>query len=103
MNVDKVGEARESAVGTEPTGGGRLLFIVSRRDLDRYDYLKKTFRGEARMDVVLDRRRAERRRHDVHPAEERRRGDRRKLDPSENLKSLGWAMIRQNAQEHRIQ
>jgi hypothetical protein len=75
---------------------GRLIFVVSRSDVDRYDYLKRTFREEAKVDVVLDRRRSERRwREAERLSDDRRRGDRRRNDNSENLKSLGWALIRQ--------
>ncbi len=75
---------------------GRLIFVVSRSDLDRYDYLKRTFREEAKVDVVLDRRRSERRWREAEPtSHDRRRGDRRRNDNAENLKSLGWALIRQ--------
>ncbi len=91
-------DANGNTAGCEP-GGARLMFVVSRRDLDRYDYLRGTFRDEARVNVVLDRRRSERRWRDVEPGTERRHGQRRKLDTNESLRSLGWAMIREHVQE----
>ncbi len=96
--VDDTGRGAGSEGPAAPEEGmvGRLIFVVSRRDVERYDYLKRTFREEAKVDVVLDRRRRERRwREADRLPDDRRRGDRRKNDNSENLKSLGWALIRQ--------
>jgi hypothetical protein len=84
---------------SEPAGASekRLLFVVSRSDLDRYDYLKKAFRDEPRIAVILDRRRAERRWRELDRSSstERRRADRRKFETADHIKSLGWALIRQ--------
>jgi hypothetical protein len=85
----------ESTDSAAETMRGRLIFVVARTDTDRYDYLKRTFRDEEKVDVVLDRRRGERRWHDQAPGtDERRRGDRRRTDTGESLRSLGWALVR---------
>jgi hypothetical protein len=54
----------------------RKLIIVARQHRDLYDYLRKRF-AEPRIEVILDRRRGERRRHTVAVAGERRRRNRR--------------------------
>ena len=59
----------------DPSPGGRLLVVVGREDLARYERFKHVFASEP-MDVVLDRRWGERRRH-PEPVGDRRRGDRR--------------------------
>ena len=46
------------------------------------------------VEVRLDRRRGQRRRaDDGQPNEERRRGDRRTRDISEQLRTVGWALV----------
>ena len=44
-------------------------------------------------EILLDRRRAERRQYASDASEERRRGERRTLDISTALQALGWAHI----------
>lgn len=44
-------------------------------------------------EIVLDRRRSERRRPGSTTSAERRRSDRRSLDMSEPLRAVGWARI----------
>jgi hypothetical protein len=91
-----IGAAGGREAGAVDSTRGRLIFVVARSDPERYDYLKRTFREEAKVDVVLDRRRrGERRWHDATPSlDERRRTDRRRVDTGESLRSLGWALIR---------
>ena len=55
----------------------RHLFLVSRLEARLYEYLLERFRDDGNVEVILDRRRGERRRrpHDQQP--DRRRSDRR--------------------------
>jgi len=55
----------------------RPLVIVSRQHPDLYVSLSQRFSGEARVEVILDRRLADRRREDISAHVERRRRDRR--------------------------
>ena len=75
-------------------GLSRLLFVVSRRDGQRQRYLERAFDNEADVEIVVDRRRCERRQqHAVVPVE-RRRGHRRSSDVSKDLRLLGWALVK---------
>ncbi len=71
----------------------RLLVIVAREELARYASLKHIFASES-ADVLLDRRRGERRRGESPTALERRRGDRRVRNITPDLQTLGWALVR---------
>jgi hypothetical protein len=55
----------------------RHLFLVSRREPRLYEYLVDRFRDDANVEVILDRRRGERRSRSGHQGPERRRADRR--------------------------
>ncbi len=77
---------------------GEHLFIVSRQQLDLYRYLSREFSTEADVQVILDRRYAERR-----VAGERRavpRGDRRQAERrgeseiASQISTLGYAFVR---------
>src|SRR3989442_14763710 len=61
------------------TGGrmSRLLFVVSRAEPKRYEYLRTAFAGEEAMEIVFDRRVGQRRRSPMPYEGDRRRGDRR--------------------------
>src|SRR5262249_61115373 len=69
-----------------------LLVIVSATEPGTYAYLKY---GVARRngDVILDRRREDRRRIHTGAAPERRKGDRRHRDMTRELRALGWAVV----------
>ena len=72
-----------------------LLFIVSPMEPGRYVYLKY---GIARRngDVILDRRKEDRRRIRHNAATpERRYGDRRHRDITRELQTSGWAVVHQ--------
>lgn len=56
---------------------GRTVFIVSRHHRDLYAYLSERFATDSAVEVILDRRLAERRQRAVPPVVERRGGDRR--------------------------
>jgi len=56
----------------------RHLFLVSRHEARLYEYLLERFRDDGNVEVILDRRRGERRRRsDAEQQPERRRSDRR--------------------------
>jgi hypothetical protein len=79
-------------------------FIVVARDREAlYQHFKESFAGNAAITVMLDRRRADRRTAAAHAAIERRRGDRRWRAIDEQLRVLGWAVVRvsPSATEHR--
>jgi hypothetical protein len=56
---------------------GRTLFIVSRQHPDLYAYLRERFAADHGVEVVLDRRVAQRRRRDGSHPIERRQAERR--------------------------
>lgn len=55
----------------------RYLFIVARGHPDVYADLQRQFRGNAEVEVLVDRRLSERREHQESYEPERRRGERR--------------------------
>lgn len=73
----------------------RLLVIVSRTESSRITYLKHVFASET-TDVILDRRAKARRRFPLREraAAERRSGDRRQRDVTEDLQTYGWTVVR---------
>lgn len=74
-----------------------FLFVVSREDPSRYDFVKEHFAGEGDVEVVVDRRRGERRTVLLAPAASDRRGtDRRHTDLSTDLRALGWGYVRRS-------
>jgi hypothetical protein len=76
-----------------------ILLIVSRHNSTLYSYACTEFEGLGTdIDVVLDRRRGERRRRVSGETEsERRRGDRRAYAIEEDLRGIGWALVRRDA------
>jgi hypothetical protein len=71
----------------------RLLFVVSRDALHRYEDMRRAFEGEDSVEVILDRRQGERRREErAHPVE-RRRTDRRVHD-SATPDDHGWTVTK---------
>jgi len=72
-----------------------LLFIVSRDQKDLHDYLTKEFRRDEQIQVILDRRVADRRRRVQALARENRQSARRRaLAVQEQVKSVGFAVVR---------
>ena len=71
----------------------RQLLIVSRSHHERYAYLKYVFDSE-NGEVVLDRRVGSRRSRQEPVTTERRRGERRERDVTEELQVFGWALVR---------
>ncbi len=72
---------------------GRLLVIVAREELARYQYLRHVFASET-VEVIVDRRREDRRRRENQTTFDRRRSDRRIRNITQDLRSLGWALVR---------
>ena len=74
----------------------KQILVVARDRQKLYEYAKRAFSGNASVEVILDRRGAERRRStDRSGAPERRRGDRRLMNEIDNhLRALGWAVVR---------
>src|SRR4029453_196917 len=82
--------------GEEATGQAVKQIVVVQRDRQKlYEYAKRAFSGNSSVEVVLDRRRGERR-NDARPSgPDRRRGDRRLMNEIDNhLRALGWAVVR---------
>ena len=71
----------------------RLLIIVSRTNPAQHTYLKHVF-GSQTEDVILDRRVGERRERLARAVPERRRGERRQRDITNDLQVSGWALVR---------
>ena len=78
------------------TGLSRYIFIVSLRHPALYDHLMQRFSADPNVQVILDRRRAERRQAEgsVMPELERRQADRRQRPGvSEELRRLFVAVV----------
>jgi hypothetical protein len=75
----------------------RLLFIVGSKRPDFYESLRRTFRGDDTVQIVLDRRRGERRaaRRPARRGGPERRGDDRRehLEIQRQLRSRGYAVV----------
>jgi hypothetical protein len=76
--------------------GIRQLLIVSRSEPERYAYLQYVFDRD-NGEVILDRRRENRRGRQEPVSAERRHGDRRQRDVSADLRVFGWALLRYDA------
>jgi len=73
----------------------KQLIVVARDQQRLYEYARRAFAGNPTVEIVLDRRRAERRREDELRTPERRRGDRRvTLEVDDRLRTTGWAIVR---------
>lgn len=71
--------------------GRRYLFIVSQGVTDLYEHVKRNFAGDREVEVLLDRRRGERRQRVEAYEPERRQADRRRPPGShESLPSIGF-------------
>jgi hypothetical protein len=81
------------------TTAPNILLIVSRHNSTLYSYACSEFEGlGTEIDVVLDRRRGERRRLPAGGTDsERRRADRRAHAVEQDLRGIGWALVRRNA------
>lgn len=70
-----------------------LLLIVSRAAPEWQARLRQLFSGRGGVEVLLDRRRGERRRHNVVTPLERRRRTRRRRDIGHELDQRGWVFV----------
>jgi len=76
----------------------RLLFIVESKRPEFYESLRRTFRGDDTVQIVLDRRRGDRRRRSRvgarKSAREQRGGERRAhLEIERQLRARGYAVV----------
>jgi hypothetical protein len=73
---------------------GRNLFVVSRRHPDLYQYLRERFASDSAVEVILDRRVAQRRQQQATHEPERRRAERRRRPEVElELQTRSHAII----------
>ena len=77
----------------------RALFIIARRDPLMYTTLKESFAEHADIDVILDRRRAQRRRQALPREVDRRMRERRSFNIDALLRWLRWVVVEQKADE----
>ncbi len=78
----------------------RYLLIVARNQPDLWQYLKNNFAGDEKVEVILDRRRGERRQRVQAHEPERRRAERRRepgLDKDLTYRSFVIVRHRQGA------
>ena len=79
--------------GGRRAGLPQLLCIVARHERWRYDSLRRAFANDSdAVDVILDRRRRERRRRAVLPRVDRRENERRTFNVDGRLLRSGWAL-----------
>ena len=72
----------------------RHLFIVARDQPDLWAHLAREFSGESGVQVLLDRRRSDRRRATQPASSERRRSERRARPPVDReLAAMNFALI----------
>ena len=75
------------------TLGPRLLYIVSRDSPELYERFARAFADDPDVEVVLDRRRTDRRQRDLPHSAERRVRERRSASIEATLQRLGWAVV----------
>ena len=68
-----------------------LLFVVSRTKPGTYAFMKLV--SESEHEVILDRRKVDRRRINQPATPERRHGERRRRDVTTELQKIGWALV----------
>lgn len=83
--------AKKTSHGPSLDRGTQHLVIVARDREALYQHFKDAFTGNPSVTVVLDRRSGERR---GGPAGERRTGDRRWKSVNDQLRVMGWAIVR---------
>lgn len=74
-------------------GQSRLLLIVSRAAPRRLTYFRHMY-GSDTVEVIADRRLGQRRQRRAMTTLERRSTDRRRRDVSEDMRKLGWTLVR---------
>ena len=76
-----------------------VLFIIARRDPLMYATLKESFAKHAEIDVILDRRQAQRRRQTLPPEVDRRMRERRSFNIDALLRRLRWVVVERRVDE----
>ena len=72
----------------------RHLLVVARDHVRLYEHLRRTLAGNQSVQVLLDRRRRERRQGKGQVAVDRRRADRRaRANIDEQLRTIGWSLV----------
>jgi hypothetical protein len=78
----------------QPEGVRQLIIVTGNRE-HLYNFFKRAFVGNETVQVLLDRRVAERRQHSEPHESERRRGNRRSPVTSDGLlRAIGWTIVR---------
>jgi hypothetical protein len=75
----------------------KYLFIIARRVPATYETMKQSFGGHADIEVILDRRRRERRWQTIPIEANRRARERRAANIDTLLRQLGWVVVKQGA------
>jgi hypothetical protein len=71
-----------------------LLYVVARDRIDLYEHLRLSFRDVPEVEVVLDRRREQRRQGATEHVPDRRWRNRRQHEVTRTLLTLGWTIVR---------
>jgi hypothetical protein len=72
----------------------RLVFVVAPEQRELYESLVRTFKEDRSVQIVIDRRRGERRQREAPATSDRRRADRRvEADVQKKLASRGYAVV----------
>ena len=79
------------------TPAGRWLLVVSARSKPLFDYMTRSLAGTRDIDVIVERRRGERRTTTRTPADDRRRTDRRTRSRVQRFPLLGYELVRRDA------
>lgn len=85
-----------TGIRTSPTRTGnrtRCLFIVARNQPDLWQHLKRDFADEDQIQVIVDRRRGERRQRREPHGPERRRSDRRRATIDRDLRYRSFVIV----------
>jgi len=77
----------------------RHLLVIARREPLTYETMKQSFAGHADIEVIVDRRRRERRWQTIPIEVNRRAGERRATDIDALLAQLGWVIVEQRIGE----
>jgi hypothetical protein len=92
--VQSVGSLERSRGNTRRRGITHHYVIVARDRRELYQHFKEGFADNPAVSVMFDRRGADRRSGSENAAVDRRRGDRRWRAVDEQLRVLGWAVVR---------
>ena len=85
--------------GPESQAVRRHLLIIARRDPLMYETMRQSFAGHTDIEVVLDRRRRERRWQAIPIEVNRRARERRILDIDALLRRLTWVIVEQTTDD----